>query len=223
MGVKSDISYQAQNNIVVATVSGKSYFKFVNILKNLRLNFDSALPEEIKSSEKRLILTTVKESSNIQSNLILLDNEFDQDPIIIRSKIAEKLESGIHDNSLIIGIDPGNRIGLSVFYLEKEIESSIFTSVDDLISHIVKILVGINAERKVVKIGNGNMRVAKQIANLLNLRFCSHFELEFVDERRTSLRIRNYNKRGERDKISARYITQREGYRHLILPLSRIG
>jgi len=223
MGVKSDISYQAQNNIVVATVSGKSYFKFVNILKNLRLNFDSALPEEIRSSEKRLILTTVKESSNIQSNLILLDNEFDQDPIIIRSKIAEKLESGIHDNSLIIGIDPGNRIGLSVFYLEKEIESSIFTSVDDLISHIVKILVGINAERKVVKIGNGNMRVAKQIANLLNLRFCSHFELEFVDERRTSLRIRNYNKRGERDKISARYITQREGYRHLILPLSRIG
>jgi len=223
MGVKSDISYQAQNNIVVATVSGKSYFKFVNILKNLRLNFDSALPEEIRSSEKRLILTTVKESSNIPSNLILLDNEFDQDPIVIRSKIAEKLESGIHDSSLIIGIDPGNRIGLSVFYFEKEIESSIFTSVDDLISHIVKILVGINAERKVVKIGNGNMRVAKQIANLLNLRFCSHFELEFVDERRTSLRIRNYNKRGERDKISARYITQREGYRHLILPLSRIG
>ena len=204
-------------------MSGRSYFKFVNTLKHLKLDYDSVLPEEITSSDKRLILTTVRESEKIPSNLILFDDEFDYDPTIIRGKIVDKLESGIHYGSLVIGIDPGSRIGLSVFYYEKEIESSIYTSVDDLISHIVKILVGLNAKRKVVKVGNGNMKIAKQITNLLNLRFCSHFELEFVDERKTSLRVRNYNKRGERDKISARYITQREGYRHLVLPLSRIG
>jgi len=204
-------------------VSGRSYFKFVNTLKHLKLSYDSVLPEEITSSDKRLILTTVRESEKIQSNLIMFDDEFDYDPTIIRGKIVEKLDSGIHHGSLVIGIDPGSRIGLSIFYREKEIESSIYTSVDDLISHIVKILVGLNGKRKVVKVGNGNMKIARQITNLLNLRFCSHFELEFVDERKTSLRVRNYNKRGERDKISARYITQREGYRHLILPLSRIG
>jgi hypothetical protein len=208
---------------VVATVYGRSYFKFVNTLKNLKLDYDSVLPEEITNSDRRLILTTVRESSKIPSNLVLFDDEFDCDPTIVRGRIVQKLESGIHHSSLIIGIDPGNRIGLSVFYYEKEIESSIYTSVDDLISHIVKVLVGLNAERKVVKVGNGNMQIAKQIANLLNLRFCSHFELEFVDERRTSLRVKNYNKRGIRDKLSARYITQREGYRHLVLPLSRIG
>jgi len=204
-------------------VSGRSYFKFVNTLKHIKLGYDSVLPEEITSSDKRLILTTVRESKKIPSNLILFDDEFDYDPTIIRGKIVEKLESGIHYGSLVIGVDPGSRIGLSVFYYEKEIESSIYTSADDLISHIVKILVGLNAKRKVVKVGNGNMKIARQITNLLNLRFCSHFELEFVDERKTSLRVRNYNKRGERDKISARYITQREGYRHLVLPLSRIG
>jgi hypothetical protein len=208
---------------VVATIYGRSYFKFVNTLKNLKLDYDSVLPEEITNSDRRLILTTVRESSKIPSNLVLFDDEFDYDPIIVRGRIVQKLESGIHRSSLIIGIDPGNRIGLSVFYYEKEIESSIYTSIDDLISHMVKILVGLNAERKVVKVGNGNMQIAKQIANLLNLRFCSHFELEFVDERRTSLRIKNYNKRGARDKLSARYITQREGYRHLVLPISRIG
>ncbi|MGI0046932.1 MAG: hypothetical protein ACREBB_07075 [Nitrosotalea sp.] len=181
------------------------------------------MPEDVTTSDRRLILTTVRESSKIPSNLVLFDDEFDYDPTIVRGKIVRKLESGIHNSSLIIGIDPGSRIGLSVFYYEKEIESSIYTSVDDLISHIVKILVGLNAERKVVKVGNGNMKIAKQITNLLNLRFCSHFELEFVDERKTSLRIKNYNKRGTRDRISARYITQREGYRHLVLPLSRIG
>ena len=204
-------------------MSGRSYFKFVNTLKHLKLSYDSVLPEEIASSDKRLILTTVRESEKIQSNLIMFDDEFDYDPTIIRGKIVEKLDSGIHHGSLVIGIDPGSRIGLSIFYREKEIESSIYTSVDDLISHIVKILVGLNGKRKVVKVGNGNMKIARQITNLLNLRFCSHFELEFVDERKTSLRVRNYNKRGERDKISARYITQREGYRHLVLPLSRIG
>ena len=204
-------------------MSGRSYFKFVNTLKHLKLSYDSVLPEEIASSDKRLILTTVRESEKIQSNLIMFDDEFDYDPTIIRGKIVEKLDSGIHHSSLVIGIDPGSRIGLSIFYREKEIESSIYTSVDDLISHIVKILVGLNGKRKVVKVGNGNMKIARQITNLLNLRFCSHFELEFVDERKTSLRVRNYNKRGERDKISARYITQREGYRHLVLPLSRIG
>lgn len=207
----------------MATVYGRSYFKFVSTLKNLNLNYDSVLPEEITSSDRRLILTTVRESDKIPTNLVLFDDEFDYDPTVVRGKIVQKLESGIHRSSLIIGIDPGNRIGLSVFYYEKEIESSIYTSVDDLISHIVKILVGLNAERKIVKVGNGNMKIARQITSLLNLRFCSHFELEFVDERKTSLRIKNYNKKGTRDRISARYITQREGYRHLVLPLSRIG
>ncbi len=207
----------------MATVSGRSYFKFINILRRLQLNYDSVLPEQITSSDRRLILTTVSESSRIPTNLVLLDDEFNYHPTIIRAKIVEKLQSGINDNSLVIGIDPGNRIGFSVFYYGKEIESSIYTATDDLISHIVQILVGINARRKIVKIGNGNMKIALHIVNSLNLRFCSHFELEFVDERKTSLKIKNYNKKGERDKISARYITQREGYRHLILPLSRIG
>lgn len=192
-------------------------------MNRLKLEYDSKLPEEIQNNEKRLVLTTNKESAKIPTNLILYDDEFDYDPTIVRGKIAEKLDSGMHNSSLIIGIDPGNRMGLSIFYYEKEIESSIYTSIEELVSHIVKVLVGLNAQRKIVKVGNGNMRIARQISNSLNLRFCSHFELEFVDERKTSVRVRNYNKRGERDKISARYITQREGYRHLVLPLSRIG
>jgi len=187
------------------------------------MNYDSILPEEVNHSDKRVILTTVREAPKIASNLVLYDEEFDADPTMIKGLITQKLESGMHENSLVLGIDPGNRIGLSVFYHQKEIERSTYTSLDELISHVVKILAGLKAHRKIVKIGNGNMRVARQITNLLNLKFCSHFELEFVDERKTSLRTKNYNKRGERDKMSARYISQREGYRHLVLPLSRTG
>ena len=208
---------------MVATVYGRSYFKFVKTLQHLKINYDSILPNEINQSDKRLILTTMRDVPNIDTNLVLYEEEFNADPTIIRGLIIQKLESGMHENSLVLGIDPGNRIGLSVFYHQKEIERSTYTSLDELISHVVKILAGLKAHRKIVKIGNGNMRVARQITNLLNLKFCSHFELEFVDERKTSLRTKNYNKRGERDKMSARYISQREGYRHLVLPLSRTG
>jgi len=208
---------------VVATVYGRSYFKFVKTLQHLKINYDSILPNEINQSDKRLILTTMRDVPNIDTNLVLYEEEFNADPTVIKGLIIQKLESGMHENSLVLGIDPGNRIGLSVFYHQKEIERSTYTSLDELISHVVKILAGLKAHRKIVKIGNGNMRIARQITNLLNLKFCSHFELEFVDERKTSLRTKNYNKRGERDKMSARYISQREGYRHLVLPLSRTG
>lgn len=208
---------------MVATVYGRSYFKFVKTLQRLKINYDSILPTEINQYDKRLILTTTRDAPNVDTNLVLYEEEFNADPTVVKGLIIQKLESGMHENSLVIGIDPGNRIGLSVFYHQKEIERSTYTSLDELISHVVKILAGLKADEKIVKIGNGNMRIAKQITNLLNLKFCSHFELEFVDERKTSLRTKNYNKRGERDKMSARYISRREGYRHLVLPLSRTG
>ncbi len=127
------------------------------------------------------------------------------------------------EEDLILGIDPGQRIGLSIFYYEKEIESSFYSSVEELVFHIIEILGGLRAKRKIVKIGNGNMKIAKQIVSVLNLNFCSSFELEFVDEQKTSLKIKNFNQRGKRDMLSAKYISQREGYRHFILPLSMTG
>ena len=187
------------------------------------MNYDSILPDEIDHTDKRLILTTLQEAPNIASDFILYAEEFDADPTVIKGLITQKLESGLYESTLVIGIDPGNRIGLSIFYYHKEIESSTYRSLDELISHIIRILAGLKADRKIIKIGNGNMRMARQIIDRLNLSFCSHFELEFVDERKTTLKIKNHNKRGERDKMSAKYITQRYGYRHLILPPSRTG
>jgi len=154
---------------------------------------------------------------------MLYEEIIGKDPAVIKGLMIQKLESGLEKNELIIGIDPGQRTGLSVFYYGKEIERSIYTSVDLLASHVTNILAELKATKKIVKIGNGNMSLAKKITSTLNLRFCSDFELEFVDESKTSLKIKNYNQRGKRDMMSAKYITQREGYRHFILPLSRTG
>ena len=96
-------------------------------------------------------------------------------------------------------------------------------SVENLVSHLVRILAGLRAKKKIIKIGNGNMKMAKMITNLLNLKYCSDFEIEFVNEQKTSIKTKNYNQRGKRDMQSAKYITQREGPRYVVLPLSRIG
>ncbi len=67
------------------------------------------------------------------------------------------------------------------------------------------------------------MKLAKKIINVLHQKYCSDFEIEFVDEQKTSVKIKNYNQRGKRDMLSAKYIIRREGRRHFVLPLSRIG
>ncbi|MEK0319943.1 MAG: hypothetical protein QQN61_02470 [Nitrosopumilus sp.] len=165
----------------------------------------------------------MKESPKKCKKLLLYEDIFEHHPTIIRGIMMQKLNQDFEEENLILGIDPGQRIGLSIFYYETEIGRSFYSSVEELVFHIIQVLSGLRAKRKIIKIGNGNMKIAKQIVTMLNLKFCSSFELEFVDERKTSLKIKNFNQRGKRDMLSAKYISQRDGYRHFILPLSLTG
>jgi len=160
----------------------------------------------------------------MNSDKILLHEDIlEHHPTVIRGIMMQKFKLDFEEENLILGIDPGQRIGLSIFYYGVEIESSVHTSIEELVFHIIVILGGLRAKRKILKIGDGNMDIATQIVKMLNLKFCSSFELEFVDESRTSLKIKNFNQRGKRDMLSAKYISKREGYRHSILPLSITG
>ena len=185
--------------------------------------FDTILPEQISKYHGNLILTTKKEALPECQTPMLHEDVFEQPSTVIRGLIIQKLNLNYSEKNLVIGIDPGKQIGLSIFYFGKQIESSVFSSIEKLVLHIVIILGNLRAKRKIVKIGNGDMEVAKKIGKLLNLRFCSSFDLEYVDERKTSLKIKNFNQRGKRDMLSAKFISQREGYRYSILPLSLTG
>ena len=168
-------------------------------------------------------MTTQKEAPSNSSKPMLYEEIFDKHPTVIQGLILQKLGLRFEKEELVIGVDPGSRTGLSVFYYGIEIESSLHSSIDSLVFHMITILAELRAKRKIVKIGNGNMILAKEIGMRLNLKFCSSFELEFVDEHKTSPKIKNYNQRGKRDKLSAKFISQRQGYRHYILPLSITG
>jgi len=209
--------------IGIATTYGRPYYRFSTYLKTLNLSFDSILPEEIIDYSGDLVFTTCKESPKQCTKPLLHDDIFEHHPTVIKGKMIQKLSFNFEEEDLVLGVDPGQRIGLSVCYYEKEIESSFYSSVEDLVSHIIRVLGGLRAKRKIVKIGDGNMQIAKEISSMLNLKFCSSFELEFVDEKKTSPKIKNFNQRGKRDMLSAKFISQRYGHRYLIQPLSITG
>ena len=170
-----------------------------------------------------MVFTTKKETPIKCEKILLHEDILEHHPTVIRGIMMQKLKLNFEEEDLILGVDPGQRMGLSIFYYGAEIERSVHTSIEELVFHIIVILGGLRAKRKILKIGDGNMDVAKEIVTMLNLKFCSSFELEFVDESRTSLKIKNFNQRGKRDMLSAKYISQREGYRQSILPLSITG
>lgn len=192
-------------------------------MRILGMPFDSILPQDIPRYGGHLVLTTVAEAPRGCRVPMLYEDVLGRHPAVVRGLMIQKLGLGHDNEELLIGIDPGKRMGMSAFYRGREIESSVYSSVEDLVSHIIRILGGLRARRKIVKVGNGHMRIAVEIVNLLNLRFCSSFDLEFVDEQRTSMKIKNFNQRGKRDMLSARYITQRDGRRQSVLPLSMTG
>ena len=170
-----------------------------------------------------MILTTQKESPKKCEKILFHEDILEYHPTVIRGLMMQKLNLPFEEDDLVLGVDPGQRMGLSIFYYGIEIESSVHTSIEELVFHIIVILGGLRAKRKILKIGDGNMEISKQIVTMLNLKFCSSFQLEFVDERKTSLKIKNFNQRGKRDMLSAKFISQRDGFRHFILPLSITG
>ncbi len=145
---------------------------------------------------------------------VLFEDILVHHPTVARGLMMQKIMPGFEDEDLVLGIDPGQRTGLSVSYCGMEIDGSFHSSVEALAAHVACILKGLEAGRRIVKIGNGNMHMAGQIIRMLDLKCCPPFVLEFVDEQNTSLKIKNFNQRGRRDILSARYISQRQGYTH---------
>jgi hypothetical protein len=136
----------------------------------------------------------------------------DKCPGLLKAKILRNIMGYHHDDQLTIGIDPGDRIGISMIYLHNEIESKVETSLSSTMRVISPFLSGITSKKKVIRIGDGNICMAERLAKMLKLKFMDQVEIEIVDEHGTSLpRNIDANRRGIRDKSSARAIALRRG------------
>ena len=200
------------DKITVATLNGKSYYKIINTLKLLQLNYDELSPSEALNSYSRIIITSKEESPIFKKKNIIVDSELNENPVIIKAKILRKLIGSHTYDQLTIGIDPGNRIGISIFYLYDEIESVVLSTIESTLNFIIKILSGINAKKKVVRIGDGNINMARTIAFLIKSNFKDLVHIEIVNEYGTSsIQNNESNRRILKDKSSARLIAFRNG------------
>jgi hypothetical protein len=200
------------HKITVATLNGKSYYKIINTLKLLQLNYDELSPSEALNSYSRIIITSKEESPIFKKKNIIVDSELNENPVIIKAKILRKLIGSHTYDQLTIGIDPGNRIGISIFYLYDEIESVVLSTIESTVNFIIKILSGINAKKKIVRIGDGNINMARTIAFVIKSNFKDLVHIEIVNEYGTSsIQNNESNRRILKDKSSARLIAFRNG------------
>ncbi len=203
--------------MVVATLNGRAYYKIVSILKSIGLRFTSILPEEHMLFEHALIITSKDEYQYIRlgresaNGKIILDEELDGDKAIVKARLLRMLKDAYHDDVLIIGIDPGRRIGLTALYMRTELESRVLLSVVDVVDNVCALVHGVSASRSIVRIGYGEPRIAMGIASMLYDRLVNSIEIELVDEHGTTSSNGSPNKRGSRDKASAKVIAMRRG------------
>jgi hypothetical protein len=177
------------------------------------LEFEALSLEEAATSNARVIITTQDEAEIVNKKCVLmLDTELEKNPTVTKAKILRSIMGEGIDDQLTIGIDPGSRIGISAIYLHQEILSKVESSPEDAVKQISAMLGNIESRKKVVKIGDGNMAMAGQIAHMLKTKFGESVNIEIVDEHGTSLpQNTDANRRGARDRSSARTIAFRSG------------
>jgi hypothetical protein len=176
------------------------------------LRFESLSPEQAAASNAKIIITTKDEAEIVRRKDVLLDTELDKYPVLLKAKILRNIMGSYHDDQLTIGIDPGTRIGISIIYLHNEIESIVESREDSTIQLVSVLLSGIRSNKKIVRIGDGNIAMAKRIAWMTKARFKDLVDIEIVNEHGTSLpQNTDINRRGARDRSSARTIALRRG------------
>jgi hypothetical protein len=175
-----------KEKVAVATVQGRAYFLLVNALREQGIGFVSLVPGQPLPSKVKLVITTENEKAKVNNDKILVfHDEADLESLIIKVK---KLLTGKEEpERIVVGIDPGEAIGLVVVADGKVIEEDNCYSSHELIGSILKVLrtVNFSVTSVVVKIGNG-VPVYKELLEDLDYALPPQAVLEVVGEAGTN-------------------------------------
>lgn len=171
------------NRVCVVTSKARAYYALVSRLRRAGLPFASMVPgSDCRGCE--LILTTMEEARPFGSKAVALE-DLDENPGVFKGQIVSRLDGG--DDVIFVGVDPGKRTGLAVFYGETRLAFNTFDSAVALCARVGGFAAGLPESRFVVRIGNGNRGAAAKLAEALR-RSVPHATIEIVDESGTSAR-----------------------------------
>ena len=189
----------------MATAKARAYYALVSRLRRAGLSFSSALPDS-DFGECDLVLTTADEAAQFGTKTMALE-ELDENPGIFKGQVVSRL-SGSGD-VILVGVDPGKRTGLAVFYGQTKLAFSTFDSSAAVCSRVGAFAKGLPSSRLLVRVGNGNKSMASRLVDGLR-REVPAATIEVVDESGTS--IRSSKMKGvQRDQVAAAKIAFRKG------------
>ncbi len=152
-------------------------------MRKAGLPFTSVLPGADRG-DCSLIITSGREKGQFDGRALALE-DLDENPGVFKGQLLSRLNEG--SDVVLVGVDPGTRIGLAVFYGETSLEYNTFGSVAGLSLRVGAFVRGVPAKRFVIKVGNGNPAMAAKLIELLKLE-APDATIETVDESGTSVR-----------------------------------
>jgi hypothetical protein len=193
------------SRVCVVTSNATAYYAVVSRLREAHLSFESLLPDSDYDG-CQVILTTRGESGRFGGRAAVLE-DLDENPGVFKGQIISRLDGA--EEELVIGVDPGSRIGMAAYYGKTSLAFNTFRSASDLCSRVGAFVNGVPAKKSVVRIGNGNRaQVARFVESIK--REAPGATIEVVDESGTSVR-RVKIKGVQRDEGAAAKIAFRKG------------
>ncbi len=193
------------NRICVATSKARAYYALVSRLRRAGLPFSSVLPDsDFRDCE--LVLTTAEEAGRFGGRAVALE-DLDENPGIFKGQVVARLEGG--DEVILVGVDPGKRTGLAVFYGQTRLAFNTFDSAGAVCSRVAAFAKCVPSSRILVRVGNGNRSMATRLIDGLR-REVPGATIEVVDESGTSSGSPKM-KGVQRDQVSAAKIAFRKG------------
>ena len=170
--------------IKVATDDGNAYYDIVSRLKRTHLRFSSLSPGQAVDSAKELVITSRMENSAFGGSAVPIE-DLDEDPMIMEGQLLSRLLEESR-RRLLIGIDPGSRIGIAMFYDGRELGALNTNSVEESVESLVRLVREVPHSSLSVKIGGGEPKTSLRLARSLRERLPPAASLEIVDESGTS-------------------------------------
>jgi hypothetical protein len=193
--------------VSVATADSRAYYSILSRLKMTNLRFVSLTPTQARMQKREPVITTKKERELFAGASILIE-ELDENPLVMEGQILSRISTESNP-ILLIGIDPGSRIGVVFFYGDSKLGSFTVESVDKLRSKLVSAVYGIPSAKAMVRIGDGAPRLSKGIAEMIRVDL-PEVLIEVVDERGTTT-SRQKTDEPTRDQGAAVKIARRKG------------
>ncbi|MDG6898444.1 MAG: hypothetical protein JRN24_01765 [Nitrososphaerota archaeon] len=193
------------SRICVATSKARAYYALVSRLKGSGLPFSSVVPES-DVGDCDVVLTTEAESERYGVKALALER-LDESPGIFKGQVLSRL--GGEDDLILVGVDPGKRTGVAVFYGRTALSSDTYDSAPGVFSRVAAYARAMPTSRVLIRVGNGNRSLAAKLAEGLGTEVPAA-TVELVDESGTSVRTSKM-KGVQGDQVAAAKIAFRKG------------